>query len=168
MQAASNDSLYLGLPSTMGRQKSAILGYLKDRVHKRLLGWEAKLLSRAGKEILVKTVAQSLPNYAMNVFLLPLEITRDIERLMNRFWWRPSGGERKGIHWMSWDRLSKHKSLGGLGFRNLRDFNLAMLRKQGWRLLTQPLSLTSRIFKARYYPQGDYLSANLGANPSFI
>lgn len=86
MHKAPSDSLYLGLPSIMGQNKSAILGYLKDRVHKRIMGWEAKLLSHAGKEILVKIVAQSLPTYAMNVFLLPLEITRDIEKLMSKFW----------------------------------------------------------------------------------
>ena len=101
MQEAHSDNLYLGLPSTMGRNKSALLGYLKDKVQKRLMSWEGKLLSRAGKEILVKTVAQSLPTYAMNVFLLPLEITRDIERHMNKFWWQSSPGTQKGIHWMA-------------------------------------------------------------------
>uniref|UniRef100_A0A803PRX8 Reverse transcriptase zinc-binding domain-containing protein n=1 Tax=Cannabis sativa TaxID=3483 RepID=A0A803PRX8_CANSA len=50
----------------------------------------------------------------------------------------------------------------------LRDFNLAMLSKQGWRLLFRHDSMVGKVFKARYYPQGDYLSAELGSNPSFI
>uniref|UniRef100_A0A803NMT2 DUF4283 domain-containing protein n=1 Tax=Cannabis sativa TaxID=3483 RepID=A0A803NMT2_CANSA len=90
MRQANENSTYLGLPSTMGRNKTDVLGYLKDRVRKRLQGWEGTFLSRAGKEILVKTVAQTLPSYAMSVFLLPLEISIEIEKLMAKFWWKSS------------------------------------------------------------------------------
>lgn len=54
-----------------------------------------------------------------------------------------------------------------MGFDNLCDFNLAMFYKQGWRLLTHVDSLVGRIFKARYYPNGFFITANLGHNPSF-
>uniref|UniRef100_A0A803PF85 RNase H type-1 domain-containing protein n=1 Tax=Cannabis sativa TaxID=3483 RepID=A0A803PF85_CANSA len=168
MQPATESSMYLGLPSTMGRNKTAAMGFLLDKVRKRLQGWEGKLLSKVGKEVLVKSVAQALPSYAMSVFLLPIEITRDIKKMITRFWWQSSGKSSKGIHWLSWDRLSKHKDLGGMGFRNFRDFNLALLGKQGWRLLTRSNSLVARVFKARYYPNGSYLSAELGNNPSFV
>uniref|UniRef100_A0A803PF19 Reverse transcriptase domain-containing protein n=1 Tax=Cannabis sativa TaxID=3483 RepID=A0A803PF19_CANSA len=168
MPQADDRSMYLGLPSTMGRNKSAVLGFLKDRVRKKLQGWDAKVLSRAGKEVLIKSVAQALPSYAMNVFLLPLEISRDIESTMARFWWKSSSKENKGIPWMSWERMCHNKENGGLGFRNLHDFNLALLGKQGWRFMTRPESLVSRIFKARYFPNGNYLSATLGNNPSFV
>lgn len=69
---------------------------------------------------------------------------------------------------MSWDRMSKHKSVGGLGFRNLHDFNLALLGKQGWRFVTRPQSLASKIYKARYFPDEHFFEAKLGGNPSFI
>ncbi|KAM6553695.1 hypothetical protein CsatB_014457 [Cannabis sativa] len=104
----------------------------------------------------------------MSVFLLPKEISRSIESMMASYWWQTNKDSGKGIHWLSWDKLCKHKKGGGLGFRNLRDFNLAMLGKQGWRLLTRPDSLVTRVFKARYFPQGDFLSASLGSNPSFV
>ncbi|XP_060965763.1 uncharacterized protein LOC133034618 [Cannabis sativa] len=168
MSIATEDSFYLGLPSTMSRKKTVVLGYLKDKVRKRLQQWEGKFLSRAGKEVLVKTVAQALPSYAMSVFLLPKEISRSIESMMASYWWQTNKDSGKGIHWLSWDKLCKHKKGGGLGFRNLRDFNLAMLGKQGWRLLTRPDSLVTRVFKARYFPQGDFLSASIGSNPSFV
>ncbi|XP_030477881.1 uncharacterized protein LOC115694919 [Cannabis sativa] len=60
------------------------------------------------------------------------------------------------------------KSDGGLCFRSLHDFNLAMLAKQGWRLLCNPDSLAGKIYKARYYPQSDFISADFGNNPSFV
>ena len=39
----------------------------------------------------------------------------------------------------------------GLGFRNIWDFNLAMLEKEGWKLLTNPNSLVARLLKAKYF-----------------
>lgn len=86
---------------------------------------------------------------------------------MNRFWWKGSK-ESKGIHWFSWERMCKKKSAGGLGFRKLRDFNVALLGKQGWRILTNPCSLVTRIYKARYFPNDTILTATLGNNPSYI
>lgn len=69
---------------------------------------------------------------------------------------------------MSWDRLSKHKSIGGLGFRHFRDFNIAMLGKQGWRFISNPESLVTKVYKARYWADSDFLNSSLGSNPSFV
>uniref|UniRef100_A0A803P8S6 Reverse transcriptase domain-containing protein n=1 Tax=Cannabis sativa TaxID=3483 RepID=A0A803P8S6_CANSA len=168
MSQADDRSMYLVLPSTMGRNKTTALGYLRDRVRRKLQGWDSKILSRAGKEVLIKSVAQALPSYAMSVFLLPWEISRDIESLLAKFWWKGSSGDARGISWMSWDRMCDHKSNGGMGFCNFRDFNLALLGKQGWRFITRPNSLASCIFKARYYPRGSFFNAELGNNPSFV
>lgn len=63
-----------------------MLGYLKDRLKERVQGWEKKSLSRGGNEVLLKTVAQSLPNYAVSTFLLPQQICDDMERIMNQYW----------------------------------------------------------------------------------
>ena len=54
-----------------------------------------------------------------------------------------------------------------MGFRDLQAFNLAMLTKQGWRLLTNLDSLVAQIYKACYYPHRDVLRAKLGSNPSY-
>jgi ribonuclease HI len=63
--------------------------------------------------------------------------------------------------------MGQPKMKGGLGFRELESFNLAMLAKQGWRLLTNPESMVAQIMKAKYYPQHSFLEANLGTRPSF-
>ncbi|XP_060969497.1 uncharacterized protein LOC115713198 [Cannabis sativa] len=168
MRAADDHSLYLGLPSRVGRNKNVTFGFLKEKVRKRIHKWDSKLFSRAGKEVLLKSVIQSLPTYAMSVFLIPLEICKDVDRLMGRYWWHTKSSQGQGIHWRSWNKLCLHKHQRGLGFQNLGDFNLAMLGKQGWRLLTNNSSLVVRVFKARYYPHSSFLDAELGANPSYV
>lgn len=102
-------------------------------------------LSKVGKEILIKAVAQAVPSNATSCFKLPDSLCEDIERLIRRF-------ERK-IHWVSWSKLCMTKKKeGGIGFRDLKAFNLALLAKQAWRIVTRPHSLPSRIFRAKYFP----------------
>lgn len=50
------------------------------------------------------------------------------------------------------DKMGLEKSEGGLGFRNLTGFNLALLGKHVWNFVTNAYSLVARVFKARYYP----------------
>lgn len=98
MVEAGNRSTYLGLPNMLGRNKYAIMGFLKDKVTRRIEGWDGRLISKPGKEVLIKLVAQSLPSYAMSVFLLPLEITKDIERTISKYWWSSKPNKGRGIH----------------------------------------------------------------------
>lgn len=165
---ATEHSTYLGLPNILGRNKSALLGYLKDKVNTKIRSWDGKYISRSGKEILIKQVAQTMPTYAMNVFLLPLEITRNIEKCLTKFWWNSSSTNSSKLSWMSWDRLARHKKVGGMGFRDFRDFNIAMLGKQLWRLVVNPQSLVSQLYRAKYFANSDVFHATLGHNPSFI
>jgi len=91
---------YLGLPIYMGRSKNKMFGYLKDRVWKRIQGWKEKLLSRAGKEILIKAVAQAIPTYAMSCFDLTKSLCDDISAMVCWFWWAQQENEKK-MHWLS-------------------------------------------------------------------
>ena len=47
---------YLGLPASVGKGKKASFGYIKEWVWRKLQGWESKLLSQAGREVLIKVV----------------------------------------------------------------------------------------------------------------
>lgn len=86
MKEAGEDCTYLRLPNIMKKSIVVTLGFLKDKVKQCVLSWDGKIISRGGKEVLVKPVAQSLPTYAMSVFILPEEITKDLERTISRFW----------------------------------------------------------------------------------
>src|SRR6266487_2803707 len=81
-------SIYLGLPSTVGRRKKAIFSYIKDRIWKRINSWRGRALSKAGKEIMIKLVLQAIPSYVMSMFILPASLIDDIGKMINAFWWR--------------------------------------------------------------------------------
>ena len=162
-----NQGTYLGLPSQFGRKKSVVFNFIKERVWQRLQGWGQKFLSRVGKEIMLKIVAQALPNYAMNIYLLPLDLCKELEIMMNSYWWGNKRNGGKSIHWLRWDSMCKPKSVGGIGFKKIHDFNIAMLGKQCWKLMTDPHSLVARILKARYYPRSSFTDASVGFYPSY-
>ncbi|XP_075633886.1 uncharacterized protein LOC142606415 [Castanea sativa] len=67
--------------------------------------------------------------------------------------WGHYGNQRK-IHWSKWSMLCLPKDLGGMGFKELKKFNDAMLTKQVWRLLEDKSSLFHRFFKAKIFPNG--------------
>lgn len=92
----------------------------------------------------------AIPNYAMSISLLPLDLCKEVERVMNSYWWMGEGVRGEGIRWKKWQDLCLPKQFGGLGFRRIREFNLAMLGKQAWRLIQHPDSMVSKIFKAKY------------------
>ncbi|XP_024163967.1 uncharacterized protein LOC112170934 [Rosa chinensis] len=166
IQCLKEHDKYLGLPMKVGRSKSAIFAYIKEKLAKKLVNWKAKILSAAGKEILIKAVAQTMPLYAMNCYLLPKSLCDDIHQLCASFFWGDTYDKKK-IHWRSWERLCLTKDEGGMGFKNMFAYNLAMLAKQGWRLLSNPNSLIARLYKARYYPNNSFWEAELGDSPSF-
>ena len=158
---------YLGLPPVIGRAKKRVFNDLKDSVGRRLQGWKEKLLSQAGKEILIKAVIQAMPTYVISCFKLPLGLCSEISSMAMKFWWGQRGMERK-VHWLSKKKLTQAKNRGGMGFRELSLFNSAILAKQGWRLVQSPNSLVSRVLKAKYYPNQSFLEASIKGNPSLI
>lgn len=134
---------YLGMPMIVGRNKCATFLFLSERVEQKLQVWQNKQISKAGKVTLLKTATQVIPNFWMNMFLIPMEVCDRIEKSVNAFWWG-NGITNKGIRWMSWERLCTVKEVGGLGFKSLRIFNIAMLAKQAWRLITSVNLLVTR------------------------
>ena len=72
------------------------------------------------------------------------------------------------MHLCAWKRMSQTKNQGGLGFKDLVNFNRALLGKQIWRLLVNPNLLISKVLKAIYYPTGSIFDCKCPQNASWI
>jgi hypothetical protein len=103
----------------------------------------------------------------MSTVLLPDTLGDELEKMINSFWWGTNKAQGRSINWLRWEKLTIRKEHGGLGFRHMYGFNLAMLGKQGWKLLTNHDSILYKVFKAKYYPRTGFLAATLGHNPSY-
>lgn len=166
MRNSNNVEKYLGLYNVMGRNKKASFQILKDRVKTKIDGWSTRSFSQGGKEVFIKSALQAIPTYSMMCFLLLKTLCSEVECIFARYWWQKWHGQR-GIHWCSWDKVCGLKTYKGLGFRNLTKFNVALLAKQGWRLLNYLNSLLSCILKAKYYLSINFLHSSLGNLPSY-
>lgn len=86
---------YLGMPSDIGASKNGAFKYLKDRLWSKIQGWIESTISTAGKEVLVKAVAQAVPVYSMSCFKLPRGLCEHLNMLIRKFWWGSKDGHHK-------------------------------------------------------------------------
>ncbi|XP_023644536.1 uncharacterized protein LOC111832445 [Capsella rubella] len=93
-------------------------------------------------------------------------ITSKLSSAIANFWWS-NKAESRGMHWLSWEQMCTSFEDGGLGFRTLEEFNLALLAKQLWRVLRFPDSLLSRVLKGRYFRYCNLLEIEISNRPSY-
>lgn len=98
---------------------------------------------------MTKSVLAPMASHTMSCFKIPQSLSSNIKSSLTRFWWDSEPGKRK-ISWISWDKMSKPKSKGGLGFKEITVFNDALLAKVGWRIVKNPTCLLARVLLGKY------------------
>lgn len=76
-----------------------------EKINKKLEGWKSKLLSQAGRTLLIRTVASTIPTYHMQSFALPKVVCKSLN--------------------------TSFKISGGIGLRLRENLNLTLLGKIG-------------------------------------
>ncbi|GKC34709.1 hypothetical protein Tco_1047093, partial [Tanacetum coccineum] len=123
------------------RVKAAILGIMPFSIVKiRLLNWKNKSLSFAGRLQLIKSVISSLQVYWSSVFILPKFVYNEIEKLMRNFLWS-QGNSHRGKAKMKWKDVCNLKEHGGLGIKSLHLWNVALMSKNIWNIVSKEDSL---------------------------
>ncbi|KAL9687780.1 hypothetical protein QQ045_032187 [Rhodiola kirilowii] len=87
---------------------------------KRVKGWKEKLLLVAEKEVLIKSVVQAIPIYALSCFWMPKKVFDRWNSIISSFWWN-NDNEGRYIAWFGKMTTQRLKEEGGLGLKN---FNL--------------------------------------------
>ncbi|GJX53244.1 RNA-directed DNA polymerase, eukaryota, reverse transcriptase zinc-binding domain protein [Tanacetum coccineum] len=168
--AGSLPLIYLGLPIGTNMNNLSNWNTLVDKFKAKLSRWKANLLSIGGRLTLIKSVLGSLGIYYLSMFKVPESILKQLERIRANFFW---GGDRdnKKMSWVRWDQILASKNNGGLGVRSLKAFNLALLQKWRWRLVTNPDLLWVSVVKAIYGEDAGYhkqQDAWIGDSPLYI
>jgi hypothetical protein len=91
---------YLGMPTEIARAVSSSFKFLFDRMWRSVTDWNDRPMSRAGKEAFLKSVTQSIPNYVMSLFQIPVSICDLMRSCIANHWWGFEEGKKK-MHWRS-------------------------------------------------------------------
>lgn len=166
MDSMSEGMKYLGMSLFWRRNKVKWFEQLLTKIKSRIKNRNSKSLSQAGGTCLINSVPNTMTNYAMSNFLLPKNILQTINRCISKFWW---GKERdRFVRFISWHKICQPKSFGGLVNKNSNIMNLVLLTKVAWRILTQPESLLSKVYRAKYVRSNGWWSSTCIGNQSFV
>ena len=125
---------YLGVPLISKRLTSVDCKGLIDKMVARIKCWTSKLLSYAGRLILIKSVLFSLQVYWSSLFILPKKVLKQMEQIMRAFLWSRPDLKGRGAK-VSWVDISLPKNEGGLGIKNLEIWNKVVMSKHIWNLI---------------------------------
>ena len=142
---------YLGNPINFKGKKGKIFEPILDKVRSRIKSWQAPLLSQAGRNTLIKTVASPIPVYNMSVLRLPKLTTEELDRIYRKFWWGDREG-KKNVHTISRKEIRRPTECGRLGIRELDSNNKVLLAQTCWKYLSNPDLLCTQILKGKYCP----------------
>ncbi|XP_058734070.1 uncharacterized protein LOC131605773 [Vicia villosa] len=120
---------FLGIKVGCNPRKKESWIPLVSKIKKRLSGWNNRFLSLGGRITLLKSILSSLSIFTMSFYKMPKSVAKEVGRIQNNFLWGGGLGERRKIHWVSWKNVCLPFIKGGLGIKDVGDFNLALLNK---------------------------------------
>ena len=124
----SNLGKYLGFPLVQGRCRKSEFGDLIESIRRKLGSWKARLLNKAGRTTLAKAVLTSIPIYLMQAMWFPHSVCEEIDRIVRNFIWGKAENIR-GLNLVNWNIVTRCRHDGGLGIRQSRIANIALLAK---------------------------------------
>lgn len=147
-QLGSLPAKFLGVPLLSKKLSYTDCVPLIQRITNRATSWTSKVLAFSGRLQLIHSILFSLQVYWCTHFMLPKAVLRDIQALLGRFLWKGPTLCKYGAK-VAWANLTLPKDEGGLGLKNLLDWNKALLLQHFLRLISyQSHSLWANWMKA--------------------
>ena len=143
---------YLGIPICKHKPNSAYWDNIIDKIKSKIQNWGSNWLNTAGKTILLKAVLNSMPIYQSSIMLAPALVIHKMESMLRKFLWEGGKGNEKKFHLISWKKIQKPRSEGGLQVRSLASQNLALGAKLLWQIVTGKDSWSKKALRKKYFP----------------
>lgn len=140
---------YLGLPLGANPRRIKTWDPVIVNIEKKLAVWKQRVSTTGGRLTLINSSMGSLPVYYMSMFKMPVAIARKIEKLQRQFFWGDSVDKKK-LHLVKWDLISRSKKRGGLGIKRLMQQNSSLLAKWWCRFNKDKDSLWVKTIRGKY------------------
>lgn len=111
---------YLGVPLFMGRKRKSIFYPILKKVTDKISFWNSRILTHAGRLVLIKTVLQTMGLHIFASIAPTLGVIRDIDKVCANFFWGRQEDMHKH-HWIAWSQFCLPREEGGLGLRDISD-----------------------------------------------
>jgi hypothetical protein len=155
---------YLGLPLGATHRDTSIWGTVIAKMEAKLAGWKRMYLSKGGRLTLIKSTLSNIPTYYLSLFHIPVRVAKRLEKIQRDFLWGGKGDEFK-IHLVNWSKVCMSTEAGGLGVRNLIQFNRALLGKWLWRFANEREASWRKLVEAKYDTmRGGWCSKEVGGS----
>lgn len=136
--------LYFGMPVMHRRKARALFEFILTKVKRHLSGWKKRTLFGAARDILIRSVAVMIPSYAVQTIQLLVDMLKELERLNKKFFWGDDEHQKK-MYTVALGIICSDKKEDGLGLKNLKHMNYALLEKLARRIFSPPTSLWANL-----------------------
>ncbi|XP_020266417.1 uncharacterized protein LOC109841906 [Asparagus officinalis] len=126
---------YLGLPLKYGKLAKSDWQPMLDNMYRKLASWKSSCLSFGGRLVLLNSVLSSIPLYYMSFYKLPSWVIKEVDKIRKNFLWTGKNISKPFKCLVNWKTVCLSKYEGGLGVKDLKLFNNALLSKWLWKCL---------------------------------
>ncbi|XP_062112537.1 uncharacterized protein LOC133823707 [Humulus lupulus] len=146
---------YLGVPICAERISTKECSLLVDKMTNRIRSWSTRNISFAGRAVLINSVLLSIHSYWRQIMLLRKKLIKEIKAICRAFLWT---GQHMmvGAGQIAWDSICKPKAAGGIGFKNISEWNKAALFKYVWAVAAKEDNLWVRWVHSVYIKDGEW------------
>ena len=140
---------YLGIPIGANLRRCHMWDPIIHKCERKLAKWKQRHISFGGRVTLIQSVLTSIPIYFFSFFRVPKSVVDKLVRIQRRFLWG-GGPDQNKIAWISWEAVCLPKKKGGLGIKDINNFNMALLGKWESNLRQHKGELWAKVLESKY------------------